>query len=100
MEPSKKQQEITALLLADIRNRKLILGLEQAGLQADNFYTGLSELIFQKMGFETLNDALYHWYEETIESLIDMDIAYFLDKQRELALKMYDALVFKRLMEG
>ena len=94
-----QQQEIISLLLADMRNRKLIIGLERIGLRSDDFYTDLSECILRRMGFPAMTDALYDWYEFTLEDLIEMDIDYFFQCQRELAARMYDKLLLKRMME-
>lgn len=89
--------EILILLLADMRNRRLMLGLQQAGLHPDDFYSGLMDLILQKAGFENYyNESLCTWYEETIEMLIDKDLAYFSNHQRELAKRMYDLLMFRK----
>ncbi|MBC7449961.1 MAG: hypothetical protein H7259_00575 [Cytophagales bacterium] len=80
-----------------MRNRRLILGLQHAGLNPDDFYTDLTDLILQKMGFENYyNEELCTWYEHTLEKLIDKDLRYFTDHQRDLASRMYELLEFKR----
>jgi hypothetical protein len=91
------RKEILTLLLADMRNRKLILGLEAAGLNPADFYTGLTDLILQKMGFDPNRDEhLSEWYEQTLENIIDKELPYFMNHQRELALTMYELLLAKK----
>jgi len=91
------RKEILLLLLADMRNRKLLSGLQAAGLDPEDFYTDLSDLILRKMGFEQYHqEELCTWYEQTMDHLIASDIRYFNEHQRELASNMYEMLLFKK----
>lgn len=88
------KQEILALIRVDMRNRKLVMGLEQAGLNAENFYADLTEMILKKMGFDETSDDLFNWYQETLEGLINVSLSEFMSQKDTLALKMYEQLVF------
>ncbi len=87
---STNKTEIITLILADMRNRKLIMGLEATGLPTDEFNTNLSSLIFSKMNigkqYETL---LYNWYEDTVYRLLDIDLNKFREQQVFLAERLY-----------
>ena len=97
---AQNKQEIIALIAVDMRNRKLVMGLEQAGLHAENFYADLTEIILLKMGFDEVSDDTFNWYQETMEELIDLNVSVFMSHKNELALKMYEQLVFQRLVNG
>jgi len=91
------RKEIIILLLADMRNSRLIMGLRSVGLDTDNFYTNLTDLILQKMGFNNYTDkGLCSWYEDTLHTLIDKELHYYIFHERELAEHMYDLMELKR----
>jgi hypothetical protein len=87
------KHEILTLILADMRNRKLLMGLDATGLSTDEFNTNLSELIFIKMGIEKQHEVLMcNWYETTIFDALDIDLNTFRQHQLFLSLTFYDAL--------
>lgn len=89
--------EIIILLLADMRNTRLILGLRSVGLNTDNFYTNLTDLILQKMGFENYEDKLLRsWYEDTMNMVIDIEPYDYIFHERALAERMHSLLNEKR----
>ena len=82
-----------------MRNSRLILGLRSVGLNTDNFYTNLTDLILQKMGFENYKDKLLRaWYEDTLHILIDTELQHYIFHERELAEQMYRLLEEKRAL--
>ncbi len=91
------KKELIELLLADMRSRKLLMGLEKAGLSSEDFYTGLCYIILGKMGFDGRKDeAIYIWYEETMQTILEQELFYFREKQQQLAKRMYQLLVEKK----
>lgn len=46
-----KEKLILSLIKDDLINVKLVNGLNEAGLNADNYYLHLSDTIFKLMGF-------------------------------------------------
>jgi hypothetical protein len=95
-QPNNKTEIIT-LILADMRNRKLVMGLEATGLATDEFNTNLSSLIFSKMGIVKQHEtSVCNWYEDTVYNLLDTDLNRFRDHQEFLAEKLYYALEEKR----
>ncbi|WP_018342370.1 hypothetical protein [Cytophaga aurantiaca] len=98
MEPTTiNRNEIITLILADMRSRKLIMGLEATGLATDDFNTNLVELICSKMDIAKEHEIpVFNWYEDTIYDLLDTDLNKFRDHQVFLAVKLYDALKEKR----
>jgi hypothetical protein len=92
------RKEVVILLLADMRNSRLILGLQAVGLNTDNFYTNLTDLILQKMGFENVADIrLRVWYEDTMHTLIDRDLNYYIFHEHHLAEHLYDLIEAKKI---
>ena len=85
--------EILTLIAADMRNRKLIMGLEQAGLGAEAYYCDLTELILTKIGFGTVTDEIFNWYQTTLEEIIVTDTRIFMRTQQMLAEEMYALIV-------
>jgi hypothetical protein len=82
------------LILADMRSRKLLMGLEATGLSTDNFNTNLSELIFAKLELPGECEViLYNWYEDSIYALLNTDLDKFRDCQVFLANTLYNELL-------
>jgi hypothetical protein len=94
---STNKSEIITLILADMRNRKLLMGLEATGLATDDFNTNLSDLIFSKMEIDRQHETIvFNWYEDTIYRLLDTDLNKFREHQLFLAERLYDALETKK----
>lgn len=87
------KDEVIRLLLADMRNRKLLMGLESAGLSTDEFNTDLSELIFTKMGIMKKDEVrIGNWYEDIVFNILDVDLHTFKEHQLFFAVTLYDSL--------
>ena len=91
------RNEIITLILADMRSRKLIMGLEAMGLYTDDFKTNLSELIFSKMQISKQQEVqVGTWYEDTIHDLLNTDLNKFKMNQLFFAILLYDTLEEKK----
>lgn len=87
------KEEVIRLILADMRNRKLVMGLEAAGLATDEFDTDLSELIFTKMGILEKHEVrIGNWYEDMVFSMLDISLSTFRENQLLFALVLFDSL--------
>lgn len=87
------KEEVIRLILADMRNRKLVMGLEAAGLATDEFDTDLSELIFAKMGMAEKHEVLIgNWYEDMVFTMLDTNLSTFRENQLLFALILFDSL--------
>lgn len=92
-----KHKEIIILLLAEMRNYRLIEGLRAAGLHTDNFYTKLTDLILEKTGFDLdTHQELRDWYEEVLRDTVNQELRYYIFHERELAEQMYNQLLQKK----
>jgi len=92
IEPNTKKEVIT-LILADMRNRKLVMGLDAVGLSTDEFNSNLTELIFEKMGIAKQYEVLAgNWYEDIIFNILNIDLNTFREHQLFFAITLYDAL--------
>jgi hypothetical protein len=87
--------EIITLLLADMRSRRLLMGLESTGLATDDFNSNLADLIFKADVSKQHETAMWNWYEDTIYTLLEIDMHYFRIHQEFLAHKLYDAILEK-----
>jgi hypothetical protein len=91
------KNEILSLILADMRNRKLVMALDRVGFSTDDYNTDLSILIFSKMQiakqYETI---IYNWYEDAVYMLLNIDLNKFREHQVFLAMRLYDALEEKK----
>jgi hypothetical protein len=91
------KNEIMTLIIADMRTRKLIMGLDSLGLSTDDYNSNLSELIFSKMQIQKqYKVSVSNWYEDTIYDLLDTDLNKFNSHQMLFAIKLYDALEEKK----
>lgn len=86
---------ILTLIKSDIRNNKLVLGLNELGLLSDGYFTDLGYTIMNLMGFEERDDALYQIYDRFMDDLLDKDIT---DKEvlNDLALNLYASLLAEK----
>ena len=90
------QKELILILIkAEMRNVKLIYGLEQAGVLVEHFYADLSMVILNLMGFEEKDrtDALYDFYDQCMHALIDVSVGEFTNQLPFLAEAFYNELL-------
>jgi hypothetical protein len=91
------KEEIILLLLADMKSRRLLMGLEATGLATDDFNSNLADLIFLKISLPKQYEAqMCNWYEDTVYTLLEIDMHYFRIHQEFLANKFYDAILEKK----
>lgn len=89
--------EVITLLLADMKSRRLLMGLESTGLATDDFHSNLADLIFSKLDVSKQHETnMWNWYEDTIYTLLEIDMHYFRVHQEFLAHKLYDAILEKK----
>jgi len=94
---SANKNEIITLILADMRNRKLLMGLEATGLSTDDFNTNLCDLIFSKIEMPKEYEAIIcNWYEDSMYTLLNTDLNKFRENQLFLATRIYEALNSKK----
>ena len=87
------KNEVITLILADMRNRKLVMGLDAVGLSTDEFNTNLSELIFEKIGIGKQHEIhIGNWYEDIVFNILDNDLQTFRQHQLFFAITIYEAL--------
>jgi hypothetical protein len=86
---------ILALIKAELRNYKLIIGLEQAGLVVDRFFTCLDRNIMALIGFEDYerDESLYERFDLLITPIENMEVDEFHHKLNQIALGVYAGLL-------
>jgi hypothetical protein len=93
---------ILTLIKADMRNYKLILGLDNAGVLAEDFFTDLGRTIMLLMDFEEedRDDSLYELYDKFMDRLVDINVHQFHDAIKPLSIQLYaELLAEKRVRE-
>ena len=91
-----REEQIVGLIQSDLRNYRLVYGLEQAGLVLDFFHTNLNEVILPLMGFSDAqpeNDRLHQCYIDQLERHMELPLREFASQLPSLAKKMYEALL-------
>ncbi|ABG60175.1 hypothetical protein [Cytophaga hutchinsonii] len=94
-----KKELILTLIKADMRNVKLIYGLENAGALVENFYSNLNVIVLKLIGFEETErkDELYALYDKKMAALIDLHVTDFIDGINYLALDFYNELLLQKI---
>lgn len=97
MEDAKKELVLT-LIKAELRNTKLIKGIQDAGLVADGFYIELSFLILEQMGFDPSchSDDLLEVYFSMLDSKCTRPIHQFTSNINTYAEEIYAGLMKKK----
>ena len=87
------------MIKADMKNTRLIMGLCDAGLTAEGFYSGLPTSILKLAGFSEaeLEDTLYDFYDTTMERLIGVGINEFQERISGLSWSFYQEISEERI---
>jgi hypothetical protein len=83
------------LIKDDLKNTRLVAGLEELGLDSGKYYLNLSETIFFLMGFEIgdLNEKMFEDYSDRLSTATELNIVYDYQKLDHLALEIYKSLL-------
>src|SRR5688572_10051850 len=88
------------LIREELKNRKLIMGLEQAGLDPIFSHTDFSKLVLSSIGYNTKSDELYEWYYSLLDeyttrfdhndmkTLLEQSFNFYIDLEVERSLRM------------
>lgn len=85
---------IISLIKDDLRNTKLVNGLNKIGLKAEDYHLNLSDTIFHLMGFEdnSQTDALIEFYYEYSNKVEECDLTLNSNQLDELAEEIFERL--------
>lgn len=94
-----QKELVLTLIKADMRNVKLIQGLENAGALVEHFHSDLSVVILKLIGFEDgeRTDALYAFYDTKMHMLLDVNVEMFREKLPYLAVDFYNELLLLKI---
>lgn len=93
---------IISLIKAEMKNYKLIKGLDQAGALTEDFYLDLDRIVLNLLSIEDDDEreAFYKIYDEHLDRLLELNIDDFTVKLNDLALELYiDLVTEKKLNE-
>jgi hypothetical protein len=81
------RQLLLSLLKAELKNTKLVRGLESIGMNPDDFYLGISSEILKLAGFqkEEIDEELYDFYFEELDHHCQLEYMEFRQKLDSLA---------------
>lgn len=98
MKAKNKEKLILSLIKDDLINAKLINGLNEAGLNADNYCLHLSDTIFKLMGFEDDEEAetIYERYMELSRRAMFVNISHSNKPMEVLALQIYTEILSRK----
>jgi hypothetical protein len=90
---------ILALIRAELRSQKLIKGLSETGIVADDFYSGLEPTILKLVGFEEKerDDDLYLSFSAIVDNLTNIEIHVFHQDIKMISMQMYNALLLLKI---
>lgn len=88
------KKQILTLIESDILNFKLVLTLNNIGVDASNYSTDISKVVFKLMGItkEQRTEELYRKYFDLIRQVEYLDLRNKVEKSR-LSLKIYNHLL-------
>lgn len=88
------KKQILTLIESDILNFKLVITLNNIGVDASNYSTDISKVVFKLMGItkEQRTEELYRKYFDLIKQVEYLDLRNENEKSR-LSLKIYNHLL-------
>lgn len=90
------KSHILTLLKNDLINTRLLGGLNNLGLEADNYVLNLNDLVFELLELEDtpeVKDQFYAVYQERIDEIVSQDA-----EEWEDALSLLPADIYKTLL--
>lgn len=89
-----KRKQILTLIENELTNSKLIFTLQNIGIEAEEYFTDTSHVIFVQIGIrkENRTEELYKKYFDLIKQVQYLDLQVKGEKNR-LALKIYGFLI-------
>jgi hypothetical protein len=97
MEEIDKTELILSLIKDNLVNMKLINGLNNLGLIADDYYLNLGDTVFKLMGFEASdkNDLIFEKvFLANSEKIDQINISHSKEEAMRLSMEIYQELLF------
>jgi hypothetical protein len=97
MEEINKTDLVLSLIKDNLINMKLINGLNNLGLIADDYCLGLGDTVFKLMGFEAndKNDLIFEKvFIANSEKINQIDVSHSKDEVMRLSMEIYQELLF------
>lgn len=88
-----QKEIIVSLIKDDLIYTRLVYGLENLGLNADNYSLHLNETIFQLVGIRTDNEEFFEEYINECRAILNMDIFKYPELLNNMAFSLYNKLV-------
>jgi hypothetical protein len=103
MKSTKHQKLILSLLRDDLVNQKMVLSMQQIGIDASTYWLYLSGTIFKLMGFKKaqITTELCDLYAQHCYKVLSLDITNSRSEMEPLAQELYEALwAYQRIQDG
>lgn len=88
-----KKEQIIILIESDILSSKLIITLTNIGIDAGNYVTDISRVVFAMIGIEETEELLENYF--TIINQVEHFDILQADEKNRLAIKCYNFLISK-----
>jgi hypothetical protein len=95
----KRKTLIISLIRDDLINSKLVYGLGDMGLNADEYLLHLSETVFKLMGLDSTDQLTEHYLELT-QRIRDIDIFDRAGTLEHLAIDIYHKLLLQKNVQN
>lgn len=89
----KNKKIIINLIKDDLIYTCLVYGLENLGLNADNYSLRLNETIFQLVGIREDNEDFFEEYIDECRTILNVNIFKYPELLNNMALSLYDKLI-------
>jgi hypothetical protein len=90
-----EKELIISLIKDDLKHTKLISGMEELGLNCDQYYLQLNEIFFSLIGFKSKEweERAYEEYLEYSKKVLRIDVLKHPEKVIAMANTIYDKLM-------
>lgn len=91
-----KKELIISLIEDDLKNTRLVSGLQKLGLDSSNYYLNLSQTVFKLIGFKDNaeeNEVQEVYIKFSEEEVLSIDINKHPEQLTDLASKIFDSLI-------
>jgi hypothetical protein len=86
------RQFVLSLIKDNLRNMRLVSGLDNLGLEADHYYLQLSETILMLMGISEKDEETFNEYLRLCEKVKELNIILNPERLDQLAIEIYNML--------
>lgn len=96
----RKKELVLSLIRDDLVSRKLVLALRRAGINADDYITGISTSVFSLMGISDTDEEMFDTYTDFADLAEHVSIERGVDALNPLVHHIYGHLLARTVSSG